>query len=79
MVHSGGRKALDELSARLGLPPAALAASRAVLAQKGNMSSPTVLFVLAETLRARRPQPGEAGVLIALGPGLVAEACVLRW
>lgn len=79
VVHSGGRKVLDELSARLGLPPAALAASRAVLAQKGNMSSPTVLFVLAETLRARRPQPGEAGVLIALGPGLVAEACVLRW
>jgi len=38
-----------------------------------------VLFVLNEVLRSGSPQPGDYGVLLALGPGFAAEAALLRW
>ena len=69
-VHPGGRSILDAVESGLGLDPAALAVPRMVLARFGNMSSSTLLFVLAE-LMAR---PGrERGVAMAFGPGLAVE------
>lgn len=69
-VHAGGRSILDAVEHALALPPPALAASRDVLARFGNMSSSTLMFVLAELL-------GDAGVrngvALAFGPGLAAE------
>jgi predicted naringenin-chalcone synthase len=72
-VHPGGPRILDAVEDALGLPPAATADSRAVLAECGNMSSPTVLFVL-ERLRAR--EAALPCVALAFGPGLVAEAAL---
>jgi alpha-pyrone synthase len=69
-VHAGGRSILDAVEKGLGLEPDALASSRAVLARFGNMSSSTLMFVLADLLAgadARR------GVALAFGPGLAAE------
>jgi alkylresorcinol/alkylpyrone synthase len=43
------------------------------------MSSPTVLFVLHEVLERNAARPGDRGVLLALGPGLAAEAALLEW
>ncbi|WP_372423999.1 type III polyketide synthase [Salinarimonas chemoclinalis] len=71
-VHPGGRTVLDAVAAGLDLPEAALAPARAVLRENGNMSSPTVLFVLADLL-ARPGPPGEPGIGMAFGPGMVAE------
>ena len=51
-------------------PPEALAHSRAVLREIGNVSSATLPFVLARVLTMREPGPGMA---MAFGPGLVAE------
>lgn len=70
-VHPGGRSILDAVEHGLELPPNALADSRSILRSHGNMSSATVLFVLAAML-ARR-QPGR-GCALAFGPGLSAEA-----
>lgn len=70
-VHGGGRSVLDAVQAGLGLPAAALAPSRAVLAAQGNMSSATVMFVLAGMLR--NAAPGQTGLAMAFGPGMVAE------
>jgi alpha-pyrone synthase len=70
-VHAGGRSVLDAVEAGLAAAPDALADSRAILADFGNMSSATILFVMARMM-ARRAQ-GE-GVAIAFGPGLAAEA-----
>ena len=70
-VHAGGRSVLDAVEAALGVPAAALADSRAVLARFGNMSSATILFVLADMMA--RGATGE-GLAIAFGPGLAAEA-----
>jgi len=69
-VHAGGRSILDAVERGLELPQGALFASREVLAQSGNMSSATLMFVLA--LLMERPDVGK-GVAIAFGPGLAAE------
>jgi len=70
-VHAGGRSVLDAVEAALAVPADALADSRAVLAACGNMSSATILFVLARMMA--RGAAGE-GIAIAFGPGLAAEA-----
>ncbi|WP_203073757.1 type III polyketide synthase [Falsiroseomonas ponticola] len=70
-VHPGGRSILDAVAHGLDLPQDALAESRGVLAEHGNMSSATVLFVLARMMREGRRGLGCA---LAFGPGLSAEA-----
>ena len=69
-VHAGGRSILDAVEHALHLPADALAASRAVLAADGNMSSATLMFVLARLLDG---PPVRDGVALAFGPGLAAE------
>lgn len=73
VLHPGGRRIIDAMAAELGLAPEALAATAAVLAEHGNMSSVTVLFVLDELLRQARPAAGELGLVGAFGPGFGAE------
>ncbi|HEY0595158.1 type III polyketide synthase [Sphingopyxis sp.] len=70
-IHAGGRSVLDAVEHALGVPAEALADSRAILARFGNMSSATILFVLAEMMA--RGATGN-GIAIAFGPGLAAEA-----
>ena len=53
--------------------------SRAVLRNYGNMSSPTVMFVLDEVVSNGDPRPGDWGIMVALGPGMAAEVALLRW
>ena len=74
-VHAGGRSILDAVEHALLLDPSALAASRAVLAEFGNMSSATLMFVLARMLRGDRINDG---VALAFGPGLAAEGFGFR-
>ena len=54
-VHPGGPKILDAVQHALGLDKPALADSREVLAGYGNMSSPTILFILDRLIAPRRP------------------------
>jgi alkylresorcinol/alkylpyrone synthase/polyketide synthase Type III len=79
VIHSGGRKVIDSVKAETGLKEEQLVHSRSVLRDFGNMSSPTVMFVLDEVHRKARPRPGELGVMLAMGPGLAVEAALLRW
>ena len=72
-VHPGGPRILSAVEEGLHLPPDALAPSRAVFAEYGNMSSPTVLFVLDRLRRQDAPRPC---VVLGFGPGLTAEAAV---
>lgn len=74
-IHPGGPRIIDAVTASLDLDATAVAASREVLADHGNMSSPTVLFILAR-LRAQGRTPPCAA--LAFGPGLVVEAALLR-
>jgi predicted naringenin-chalcone synthase len=79
VLHPGGRKVIDRAAGYLGLGEEDLRFSQHVLSNYGNMSSPTSLFVLSEVNRAGGPQPGDFGVLIALGPGFAAEGALLAW
>ncbi|HZW03914.1 MAG TPA: type III polyketide synthase [Anaerolineaceae bacterium] len=78
-VHPGSAKILDYTRQRLALAERALDCSYAVLRQYGNLSSPTILFILKEIQETARPQPGDYGVLMAFGPGLTLEAGLVRW
>ena len=71
-VHPGGRTVLDAVESAFDLDPSALAASRTILRNYGNMSSPTVLFVLETMMRDKVPA-GARGCAMAFGPGLTAE------
>ena len=74
-VHAGGRSILDAVERSLSLSPDALAASRGVLAANGNMSSATLMFVLADMLAG---PPVADGIALAFGPGLAAEGFGFR-
>jgi predicted naringenin-chalcone synthase len=74
-IHPGGPRILSAVEEGLDLPREAAAASRAVFAAHGNMSSPTVLFILD---RLRRQGASRPCVALAFGPGLMAEAVLLR-
>jgi len=73
-IHPGGPRVLDACGESLKLSDASLEPSREVLANYGNMSSPTVLFVLDEI---RRELPGKRCVMLAFGPGLTIEAVLI--
>ncbi|MFT7521401.1 MAG: alkylresorcinol/alkylpyrone synthase, partial [Kiritimatiellia bacterium] len=75
--HPGGSRILDAVQRRLSLNDSQMAASRHVLAHHGNMSSPTVMFVLAESLRSGGGTAGKYALLAAFGPGLGIELCLL--
>jgi alkylresorcinol/alkylpyrone synthase len=79
VLHSAGRRVLDRARTLLDLDETALAHSRAVLRDYGNMSSATILFVLDRVLRRESPVPGEWALLVGLGPGFAAEGALLRW
>ncbi|WKA51406.1 3-oxoacyl-[acyl-carrier-protein] synthase III C-terminal domain-containing protein [Planococcus liqunii] len=78
VAHPGGKKVLAAYEKSLGLPKEKTDTSRGVLAQYGNMSSPTVLFVLKEFME-NKPKSGEEGLLTALGPGFSSEMLWLEW
>jgi alkylresorcinol/alkylpyrone synthase len=76
-VHPGGRSILDRVQSGLGLEPDALAASRAVLRDYGNMSSATVMFILREMMHDDEIRAGATIAGLAFGPGLTVESALL--
>lgn len=74
-VHPGGPRILDAVETALRLNPDDIAISRQVLAECGNMSSPTVLFILQRLIARGSHLPC---VILGFGPGLTVEAALLR-
>jgi alkylresorcinol/alkylpyrone synthase len=79
IMHTGGPKVLDATADALGLPKEALAVSWEALRRVGNLSSASVLVVLDEMMKHRRPAPGTRSILAAMGPGFCAEMLLLEW
>lgn len=75
VCHPGGRKVVSALESALDLAAGSLDHERAVLKDHGNMSSPTVLFVLERVLKEGLP---DVSVVNALGPGFTSSCAVLR-
>ncbi|MBL8849338.1 MAG: type III polyketide synthase, partial [Planctomycetaceae bacterium] len=74
-VHPGGPKILSSVEEALSLPKEATQVSHEILAKYGNMSSPTVLFILDRMRRANAPRPC---VALGFGPGLYAEVALFE-
>ncbi len=76
-IHPGGRAILDKVEQNLSLKSIDLAASRSVLANFGNMSSATILFVLNNILQSKSAKEIENVMAMAFGPGLTIESALL--
>jgi predicted naringenin-chalcone synthase len=76
-LHTGGEKIIDAVRDEINIPEEQLRATRSILSAYGNMSSPTVWFVLEE-LQRNGIAAGEWCVMVAYGAGLSAHACLLR-
>ncbi len=79
VAHTGGPKVLEAFEGALELPRDALARSWRSLRDVGNLSSASVLFVLGDLLDAAEAEPGDLGLMVAMGPGFCAEIVLLAW
>jgi len=79
VAHPGGPRVLEAFETSLGVTREQLRRSWDSLEAIGNLSSSSVLHVLADTIDLDRPAPGETGLLFALGPGVSAEFVLLEW
>ena len=79
VLHTGGPKILEATAEALGLQNGELEVSWQCLRRTGNLSSASVLVVLEEVMKNRRPTPGTLGLLAAMGPGFCAEFVLLEW
>ena len=77
--HPGGPKVIEAIESELMLPGSPLEMTWRSLARVGNLSSASVLHVLADTLNERPPPPGTPGLLLAMGPGFCSELVLLEW
>jgi predicted naringenin-chalcone synthase len=79
LIHPGGPSILQAIERKLELSDEQMALSWQVLSENGNCSSTTVLLMLDRLLRSGRTRPGEWCVMMAFGPGLTLETCLLRF
>ncbi len=79
IAHTGGPKVLRAMEEALELGPDALARSWRSLAEVGNLSSASVLFVAGDFLDAEVARPGDYAVMLSMGPGFCGELVLLRW
>lgn len=79
VLHTGGPKVLEATADALDLHNGELDASWDCLKRVGNLSSASVLVVLEDVMRNRRPEPGTLGILAAMGPGFCSELLLLKW
>lgn len=78
VAHPGGKKVLKAYETTLDFDSTKTDISREILKENGNMSSPTILYVL-ERFMKNNPVAGEYGLMAALGPGFCGELLLLKW
>jgi len=79
IAHPGGKKVLQAYRDSLNLQEHMTELSRSVLQDYGNMSSPTVLFVLERHMKTSTPSAGDKGLMLALGPGFSSEVLLFAY
>jgi alkylresorcinol/alkylpyrone synthase len=79
IVHPGGRRILDCVGAALGLGYDQLEVSYDVLATRGNVGTPSIFYVLSETMQRRSPASGERALMVTVGPGVTVGLMLLAF
>lgn len=77
-IHPGGKKILDVVAEALTIPKERLEVAYSVLRDYGNMSSPSIIFVLKHLLDSGKVRSGESIMGMAFGPGLTMESMLLK-
>ena len=76
-IHPGGRRIIEKIQSVFNLSDRLVADSYGVLRDHGNMSSPTILFILKRIMESQLPnQSTNKGLALAFGPGLSIEGCL---
>ncbi len=79
IVHPGGRRIIDCVQSALSLSDEDVAVSRDVLANHGNIGTPSIFYVLHQAIEQRVPGPGERGLVVTVGPGITVGLMLLQW
>ena len=79
LIHPGGRRIIESVQQALALPEEQVRISFEVLANHGNVGTPSIFYVLHRTIEQREPGPGEHGLMVTIGPGVSVGLMLLRW
>ena len=79
LVHPGGRRIIESVQEALELSREDVAASYDVLAERGNMGTPSIFYVMDRAMQLRPPLAGELGLMVTVGPGVTVGLMLLRW
>lgn len=79
VVHPGGRRIIESVQETLELSREEVAVSYDVLANHGNVGTPSIFYVLKKTVERRSPRAGERGLLVTIGPGITVGLLLLQW
>jgi alkylresorcinol/alkylpyrone synthase len=79
ILHPGGRRIIETYQSVFGLTDKDLRWTRGSLARVGNLSSASILFILADVMASGKAHPGDRGLMCALGPGFASELLLLGW
>lgn len=79
IVHPGGRRIIEGIQESLGLSRDDVALSWSALAAHGNIGTPSLFYVLRDTLEKLEPAAGERGLAVTIGPGVTVGTMLLQW
>jgi alkylresorcinol/alkylpyrone synthase len=79
IVHPGGRRIIENVQSALELSDEDVATSWGVLADHGNLGTPSILYVLRDTIEHHEPGPGDRGLMVTIGPGVTVGMMLLGW
>ncbi|MBI3548868.1 MAG: type III polyketide synthase [Elusimicrobia bacterium] len=79
LFHPGSLKIIEAFRRALRLSADEVSWSKRFLSEHGNISSASILFILADLLAAERPPSGTFGVVGAMGPGFACELVLIRF
>lgn len=79
LLHPGGRRVIEAARDALELDDSDVETSWRALAERGNVGTPSIFYVLRDALEARRPKPGDHGLAVTVGPGVTLGLMLLRF
>lgn len=79
LVHPGGRRIIESVQEALGLSREDVAVSYEVLAEHGNVGTPSIFYVMKRATERYEPQPRDRGLMITVGPGVTVGLMLLQW
>lgn len=79
LLHPGGRRIIESLQEALELSHEDAQDSYDVLAEHGNMGTPSIFYVMQRSLDRRESQQGERALMVTVGPGVTVGLMLLQW